>query len=78
MILTRNPVIAESRWIDWKYIREKERPSLDVAIEICERTGVYRLMEYKHGWNSEVIAQYYTTMYFEEEPRRVHWMLEGT
>ena len=35
------------------------------------------LMEFVHDWNFEVIAQFYATLFVEEEPRRMHWMLEG-
>lgn len=37
-------------------------------------------MGYKRDWNSEVIAQFYATCYFEESGnvRNVHWMTEGT
>ena len=35
------------------------------------------LMEFVHDWNSEVIAQFYATLFVEEEPRCMHWMLEG-
>jgi hypothetical protein len=34
-------------------------------------------MEFQHPCNSEVIAQFYATLFIEEEPRRMHWMLEG-
>ena len=34
-------------------------------------------MEFVHDWNSEVIAQFYATLFMEEELRRMHWMLEG-
>ena len=34
-------------------------------------------MEFVHDWNSEVIAQFYATLFVEEEPRHMHWMLEG-
>ena len=44
---------------------------------ICEHTGVYEIMEFQHDWNTEVVAQFYATLYVEEDERRMHWMLEG-
>ena len=46
VILTRNLVIARSQWIDWQYIRDLQKSSIDHAIAICERIGVYEIMEF--------------------------------
>ena len=46
VILARNPVIARSQWIDWQYIRDLQKASIDHAIAICEHTGVYEIMEF--------------------------------
>ena len=48
VILARNPVIARSQWIDWQYIRDLQKASIDHAIAICEHTGVYEIMEFQH------------------------------
>ena len=46
VILTRNLVIVRSKWIDWQYIRDLQKASIDDAIAICEHTGVYEIMEF--------------------------------
>jgi hypothetical protein len=71
VILTRHPVVAKSQWIDWKYVRKLHKPSLELAIATCQRTGIYRLMEFQHPWNIEVIAQFYATLFVEDEPMGV-------
>ena len=68
VILTRNPVIARSQWIDWQYVKKLQK-SIDHAIAICERIGVYEIMEFQHDWNTEVIAQFYATLFVEEDAR---------
>jgi hypothetical protein len=37
-------------------------------------------MGFRHSWNTEVIAQFYATVAFEEHEsaRKMHWMTEGT
>ena len=77
VILSKDPVVAKSQWIDWDHVRKQKKPSLDIDIATCEHTGIYRLMEFQHPWNSEVIAQFYATLFVEEDLRRMHWMLEG-
>ena len=56
VILTRNLVIARSQWIDWQFVRELQKPSIDHVVAICQRTWVYEIMEFQHDWNTEVIA----------------------
>jgi hypothetical protein len=46
VVLSRDPVVAKSQWIDWEHVRKKKKPSLDVAIDTCQRTGVYELMQF--------------------------------
>ena len=54
-----------------------QKALVDHAIAICQRTGVYEIMEFQHDWNIEVVAQFYATLFVEEDVRRMHWMLEG-
>jgi hypothetical protein len=77
VVLSRDPVVAKSQWIDLDHVRKQRKPSLDVAIETCQHTGIYELMQFQHPWNIEVIAQFYATLFVEEQPRHMHWMLEG-
>ena len=46
VILTKNLVIARSQWIDWQYVRELQKASVDHVIAICQRTRVYEIMEF--------------------------------
>ena len=34
-------------------------------------------MEFQHDWNTEVVAQFYDTLFVEEDERQMHWLLEG-
>jgi hypothetical protein len=47
VILKRKPVVLKSQWIEWKQIRECKKPSLDRAIEICERIGARDILEFR-------------------------------
>ena len=44
-------------------------------LKVC--TGVYEIMEFQHDWNTKVVAQFYATLFVEEDERRMHRMLEG-
>jgi hypothetical protein len=49
-------------------------------IEVCTALRIKPLMGFGHSWNTEIIAQLYATVAFEENEgaRRMHWMTEGT
>ena len=34
--------------------------------------GFYEIMEFQHDWNTEVVAQFYATLFVEEDDRRMH------
>ena len=65
-------MIDRSQWIDWQYIRELQKASVDHAIVICQSTGVYEIMEFQHDWNTKVVAQFYATLFIEEDERWMH------
>ena len=48
VILSKNPVVDKSQWIDWTHVRELQKRSLDDAIATCQHIGVYQLMEFQH------------------------------
>jgi hypothetical protein len=56
VVLSRDPIVAKSQWVDWDHVRKQKRPSLHVAIETCQCIGVYELMQFQHPWNTKVIA----------------------
>ena len=48
-------------------------------IVACKRQNIYNLLELRQNWNSEIIAQFYSTLWREGEGKDaiMHWMLEG-
>jgi hypothetical protein len=49
-------------------------------IDVYTTLRIKPLMGFKHSWNTEVIAQFYATVTFEENEStsKMHWMTEGT
>lgn len=72
VILSRSLVVVPSQWIDWQHSRDLQRSSIQSAIAACERTGAYHIMQFQHDWCNEVIAQFYATLFIEEDVRRMH------
>ena len=53
-------------------------PFFNEVIAVCEEKRISHLMGFKHGWNKEIIAQFYATVFFgyHESERAMFWMTE--
>ena len=67
VILTRNPVVIKSQWAKWKELKAHKKSSLDRAVDICARIGASEIMSFKHDWNTEIVAQFYATLYVDSD-----------
>jgi hypothetical protein len=80
IIAKKKGIVAEAQWIDWGYIEKKNNAIFRDIIDVCTTLRIKPLMGFRHSWNTEVIAQFYATVSFEENEstRKMHWMSEGT
>jgi hypothetical protein len=51
----------------------------DIVIAACQAKHLRDILAFKKDLNNEVIAQFYTTIYFEEhgDTRKIYWMTES-
>ena len=47
-------------------MRKKKNPIFYQIVVECKAKGIAHLMGYKHGWNKEIIAQFYATVHFSK------------
>jgi hypothetical protein len=80
IIAKKKGIVAEARWIDWRYMEKANNAIFRDIIVVCTSLRIKPLMGFRHSWNTEVIAQFYATIAFEEHEgaRKMHWMTEGT
>jgi hypothetical protein len=59
-------------------MESKHDPIFDRVIVACTTRHLRDILAFKKGWNNEVIAQFYATVYFKEygDTRKLHWMTE--
>jgi hypothetical protein len=77
--MTKSKPVKNSQLIDWTYMENKHDPIFDGVIAACQTKHLREILAFKKDWNNEVIAQFYTTVYFEEhgDTRKIHWMTES-
>jgi len=79
-IMTKKHVTKEMKWIDWEYLKSLASPVkevVDVVYDRCHEMDLVDIMSFSCNWNEEVVAQFYATLFVEEDGRTVHWLLGG-
>jgi hypothetical protein len=73
----KNNIIA-MKWIDWDHFERHGagRPEAEEVLELVEKWQIKDLMSFKHDWNTEVIAQFHATFFYDVEEDAIHWMTE--
>jgi hypothetical protein len=71
--------VSEAQWVDWSHMVEKQDPIFNQVIAACESHHIKKLMGFHFDWNIDVIAQFYATLFTEEEGnvKAMHWITEG-
>jgi len=59
-------------------MQRKNNAIFDEVMAACEEKRIKHLMGFRHGWNKEIIAQFYTTIFFGHHngERAMFWMIE--
>jgi hypothetical protein len=58
-------------------LQSHNHPEIDALIQRLEDWCILPLMTFKHDWNSEILCQFWATLYIDEEHKVLHWMTEG-
>ncbi|XP_034603496.1 uncharacterized protein [Setaria viridis] len=79
VIMTKAHVVTIAQYIDWNTLEEYNDPILNEIVSMCKQRKIYDLMGYKHDWNTEIIAQFFATLYFGDAgcDRVMYWRTEG-
>ena len=78
--MTMKHVTTEMKWIDWNYLRRLDAHIKDVVNAVyshCQELDLVDIMSFQCHWNEEVVAQFYATLFIEENERIIHWHLGG-
>ncbi|RLM85569.1 putative copia-like retroelement [Panicum miliaceum] len=68
--------IVPMKYIDWEYFENMNDPLVNAVIEKFEYK-LRDLMGFKYNWNTEIICQFYCSLYYNERDNTIHWTTEG-
>jgi hypothetical protein len=69
--------IVPCKYVDWDYFEELNDPHYNAAIEICKEFGLYELMGFRYDWNTEILVQFLSSLYYDEYQVTFYWTTEG-
>ena len=78
--MTKKHVTTEMKWNDWEYLKRLASPVkevVDAVFDRCQEMDLVDIMSFTCNWNEEVVAQFYATLFVEDDGRTVHWLLGG-
>jgi len=80
ILCKKHPVVPQ-KWIDWQHCVNLGCPDMDKALATLELCGFKDLLTMQYPWNTEVIAQFYATVWYEapseEQHEIVHFRIQG-
>ena len=59
--------IVPCKYVDWKYYEDMNDPFFNEAIAKCKEMGLYDIMGFRYNWNEEILAQFHSSLYYDEK-----------
>ncbi|GJM85155.1 hypothetical protein PR202_ga01582 [Eleusine coracana subsp. coracana] len=68
--------------IDWQRMETANDPTFELIQAECDRRNLTAIMGMHQHWNDEIIAQFYSTLWVEQDEKnqldyKMHWTIEG-
>jgi hypothetical protein len=58
-------------------MRNKKDMHFNRVLEACDLHEITALLQFRHNWNHEVIAEFYSTLFYDKKERIFMWMTNG-
>ena len=69
--------IVPCKYVDWPYFEKLNDPHYNAAMEICKEFGLYDIMGFRYNWNTEILAQFLSSLYYDAHQVTFYWTTEG-
>jgi hypothetical protein len=77
MLYQKTSLVVKHQWVNIDYMRQKKDMHFNRILEACDLHGITDLLQFRHNWNHEVIAGFYSTLFFDKKERIFMWMTNG-
>jgi hypothetical protein len=69
--------VVKHQWVHINYMRNKKDIHFNRIFEACDFHSITDLLQFRYNWNQEVIAEFYSTLFFDKKERIFMWMTNG-
>jgi hypothetical protein len=69
--------VVKQQHVDIEYIRNKKDMHFNNVLETCDLHEITELLQFRHNWNQEVIAEFYSTLFYDKKEESFMWMTNG-
>jgi hypothetical protein len=76
LYLKSSPVVKQ-QYVDIEYMRNKKDIYFNKVLEACDLHEITELLQFRHNWNQEVIAEFYSTLFYDKKEMVFMWMTNG-
>jgi hypothetical protein len=69
--------VVKHQCVHIDYMRNKKDIHFNRILEACDFHGITDLPQFHYNWNQEVVAEFYSTPFFDKKKRIFMWMTNG-
>jgi hypothetical protein len=76
LYLKTSPMVKH-QFVHIDYMRATKDMHFNMILEACDLHGIIDLLQFRHNWNQDIIAEFYSTLFFDKKERIFMWMTNG-
>jgi hypothetical protein len=77
VLYPKSSPVVKQQYVDIQYMRNKKDMYFNRVLEACDLHEITALLQFRHNWNQEVIAKFYSTLFYDKKERIFMWMTNG-
>jgi hypothetical protein len=77
VLYPKSSLVVKRLYVDIEYMRNKKDMHFNRVLEACDLHEIITLLQFRHNWNQEVIAEFYSTLFYDKKEMIFMWMTNG-
>jgi hypothetical protein len=77
VLYSKSSPVVKQQYVDIDYMRNKKNMHFNRILEACDLHEITQLLQFRHNCNQEVIAEFYSTLFYDKKERIFMWMTNG-
>jgi hypothetical protein len=69
--MPKKMIVVESKWVNWDWMKKKKDKHFRWVREACDFLELIDMLQFEHNWNTEIICQFYSTLYFDDTGQKI-------